>query len=241
MFRVIASEQADWESSIFHCIPFRLYEIYSTKCIYYFFNEQNIIYKNKFQKRSVINYLALHKNLWCWTQKHIWTIYSIKTELQFHFISITILLEDTNAPTHKILCHRYFSTCGKPEPINISWGFPNVSHIWKKRQMTSNGKKQNKTYDLIPIKSWFNEWHSFWHWSRCQMEQSTSWLLFHWYFNFQNEEILEQAGNKNMEKGLILFRLSLKYSIEANKLKSFLKIVKLLWPGECRTISLRIL
>lgn len=115
LFRVIASEQADWESSIFHCIPFRLYEIYSTKCIYYFFNEQNIIYKNKFQKRSVINYLALHKNLWCWTQKHIWTIYSIKTELQFHFISITILLEDTNAPTHKILCHRY-----SPLAVNLS-------------------------------------------------------------------------------------------------------------------------
>lgn len=155
---------------------------------------------------------------------------------------MTILLEDTNAPTHKILCHRYISTCGKPEPINISWGFPNVSHMWKKTTDDFKWKKKKKkTYDLIPIKSWFNEWQSFWHWSRCQMEQSTSWLLFHWYFNFQNEEILEQAGNKNMEKGLIFFRLSLKYSVEASKLESFLKTVKLLWPEECHTISLRIL
>lgn len=113
---------------------------------YITFSINKVLYKNKFQKTSVINYLALHKNLWRWIQKHIWTIYPIKTELQFHFISMTILLEDTNAPTHKILCHRYISTCGKPEPINISWGFPNVSHMWKKMTDDFKWKKKKKKH-----------------------------------------------------------------------------------------------
>lgn len=94
-----------------------------------------ILYKAKFQKRPVINYLARHKNLWCWIQKHIWTIEPIKTGLWFHLISIHILLEDINALTHNTLYHRlFFLICGKYESIYSSWGFPNISHIWKKRQ-----------------------------------------------------------------------------------------------------------
>lgn len=67
---------------------------------------------------------------------------------------------------------------------------------------------EKKTKDLIRVKNWLNDWHLLF-----GTDQDVKWKSPHHdscftnNYNSHNENILELAGNNNINRGLIFFRL----------------------------------
>lgn len=150
LFNAIAFKQADVTDSYFSSYTLcGLFEIFGQVHILFFWINK-IVYKAKYQKK---NYLILHKS--SAEYRNISTVPPIKTELQFHSIIISILLENINALTINILSHWYFSICGKIEPIYILLGFFQMSAIYGKnnRVYCRRFQVEKNKHDLISIKS----------------------------------------------------------------------------------------